>query len=1121
MHKFIYILFSCFFIVSLQAQKFEQKFTRISTKDGLSQNHVKAIYQDRDGYMWFGTEDGLNRFDGKNFKTFNIDDNKSKGLVHSTVNHIAYKNDNELWICTELGVSIYYISTQTFSTFKFLTDINVKTCLPDTQGNTWFGTNQGLYVYMNDTDRLIGYKNTKKQGSISNDQIYSLCLDSEENLWIGTDNGLCLYQPSTNSFKNYLTTENSLPGQKTRVHSISEDADGRLWLGLLQKGLYLFENSKDRPDNGHFKLIEPGSVNILLADSQNKLWVGKSGPEGIAIIDLSSVNNRTDLKIKHFKHSPYNEKSISDNSISTLFEDKNGDIWIGTYAGGVDYHSRKIKQFNNFKSVAGEQNSISSDFVNCFFDDGEFLWIGTSEGLNRMHKATGTIKRYKHHPDQPYSIGKGAVYSIYKDKFGYLWAGTWSGGLNKLDTQTNRFTTYLPSLQPGSISSPNIYAITSDSKGNLWIGTIEGGLNRYDYDTDTFITYKNDPHNAESLYNNSINNIYPTADGDILMTCYSSLEIFNPETGTFKHFVHDPQNPQSIGRGQTQLIFKDSNNHYWIGNNLGLNLFNKHDGTFIRYTTDDGLPNNTILGILEDDNANLWISTNKGLVKFIKGASTPLQPQFKIYTRDDGLPSNDFTIRAACRGTDGYLNFGSSSGFTRFHPSLIFENNVPPNVVISEIKITNAPKQEGLLPWQSKNINDLSQIKLTYQQNDITIQYAALSYLEAEKNQYRFILEGYDTEWHDAGSSQLATYTNLNPGNYSFKVYGCNNDGIWSKKPKILHIKITPPWWETNWFISLSVFLVALGIYLFINHQINRVERRNRELEEKIAQRTRQLSETNTILEESKEEIYYQNLELEQHRERLEELVRQRTMELEKAKVRAETSDRLKTAFLANMSHEIRTPMNAIVGFSNLLEQTDLTEDERKRYIQIINENSDALLILINDILDISKIEANQITFTPQPFNINEILIDIEAYYKLNNSRNIEIKFMNKNDKNESITCDPFRFRQIFSNLISNAIKYTEKGYVRFGYKTGSEETVFFVKDSGIGIEEEHLDKIFNHFYKVEHINTKLFRGTGIGLAISKKLTELMGGRIWVQSIPQQGSVFFFTIPKKEAATNN
>ena len=461
------------------------------------------------------------------------------------------------------------------------------------------------------------------------------------------------------------------------------------------------------------------------------------------------------------------------------------------------------------------------------------------------------------------------------------------------------------------------------------------------------------------------------------------------------------------------------------------------------------------------------------------------------------------------------MYFGGKNGFSEFDPSRIKQNTYLPPVVLTQLLLFNeviTPDNAKIL--HGKSISLTQNITLNYNQSVFTIKFAALNYIIPEKNHYKYLLKGFEEKWNNVGGRRSATYTNLDPGDYVFRLRGSNNDNVWNNTGIAISIHINPPFWKTTWFRLGIIFTVALMLYSLYRYRVNSLNTQKKLLEEKVSKRTALLSEANQQLEEKRKEITLQNEELAHHRENLEEQVKERTVELERAKHKAEESDKLKSAFLANMSHEIRTPMNAIVGFSNLLREEITDDPEKIRYLDIINNNCEALLVLINDILEISLIEANQTTILKREFEVISILEELEGFYRLKERPGLKIQLVkNRGINSLYINNDIIRFRQVISNLMNNALKYTEKGHINFGFTVEKETVKFFVEDTGIGIPESEFKNIFNYFHKIENNTERFFRGAGIGLSISKKLTQLMGGNIWVESKVGAGTIFFFTLP--------
>lgn len=1085
------------------------KFNAITAPDGISPNWVRCIYQDNQGFMWFGTSSDLFRYDGYVFKGYNL------GNVN--VNAIAKKNDNEFWICNDLGVFIYDQHRDTIYSFNSLKGKTVLCVLQENNNRIWFGTNTGLYRYTSSDDRLTEY--TIETG-LSNNYVNTLFLDSRQTVWIGTKAGLNRYNSASNSFVSYKasTLPDHLSGND--IMAICEDHEHRLWIGSAKDGTDLLIETNNEVK---FKKITDGAVVALLVDHKNRLWIGTSSNGGILQIDLTNFSPEKKPDVVQILRNRTDPRSISDNSIFCFFEDRMNDIWIGTFGGGVNYFSYRHKKFYSIQSDINTIPALKNDLVNAIWEEEKYLWLGTEGGLDRYDKSNKTTQHFKYERNNPSSLSSDPVYSLFKDSRGNFWAGTWTGGLNLFDYKTNTFKRFIPDDKPGSISSENVFAIYEDSRKNLWVGTVGGGLNRYDFQTGLFKQYRNDPENPASLYSDIVHDIKETKDGRLLIASFGSLDVFNYSTEDFKHY---PLQNVTSGKSNSRyitFIFIDSAKHIWLGTNDGLILFNEDEKLWRSYTVQDGLTGNTIQSIEEDNSGNLWISTNNGLSKLVHIVDNIDSLTVQKFYEQDGLGSNEFKRRAAFKNNMGQLYFGTSRGFCYFHPDSIFLNETPSEVAFVEMQLlqyetTKNPNDKIL----AQNINSIEKIELPYNKSDFLIIFSTLNYLNQQKNSYKYMLSGYDPDWVNNGIHRTATYKNLQPGNYIFKVIGANNDEIWSQSPKILNIIIAPPFWQT-WLFRIAVGMVSIGIILLLfTLRLKAIQNDKRKLELMVAERTNELRDANGKLEEQSEELSSQNdelrknqLELSLYKDQLEELVIQRTKELEKAKNKAEESDRLKSAFLANMSHEIRTPLNAITGFSLLLNNPEITEENRKKYYEIIQANTKYLLMMMDDILDLSTIETKQIIIKQKPFSPSTVLKEVYHQFQSQVTENIDFKL--KTDENTQailINSDEHRFRQIIANLLSNAFKFTEKGTIEMGYYIDANaQMVYYVKDSGIGISEEEQKIIFKHFTKIEK-RTKFFRGIGLGLTLCKLLTELLGGKIWMESEMGIGSTFFFTIPQ-------
>jgi len=1089
-------------------------FKRLTTDEGLSNGWVKCIYQDDYDFIWVGTVDGLNRYDGISFKNYRpiISDGIEQGNI--TIYAILKKDAETLWVCTDLGLFTYNYQTDEFSRFR-LTDepFPILTCAYDNEKNLWLGSNRGV-IKVNpnfEIDHFFTY-NPAQTGSISNNYINRIFIDSKNRVWIGTKNGLNLYNPQSGNFAHFqaLGKEGDITGND--VMAIAEDKLGHIWIGTALNGVNLL---KEQGSNYSFQKILDGAVVSLLADSDNYLWVGHGTGGGLTRINPNNLSTDKS-EIRNFKSSPLDPKSISENSISCFLEDKNKDIWIGTFGKGLNFYSKRSKNFKIVEEMNGSNLSIGNNLVNTFYEEKDFLWIGTEGGLDRKDKKTGLYKHYEYKADDASSLSSNQVFKIYKDSRGNLWIGTWAGGLHRYDYKNNCFKRFLPDGKPGSISNGYVFSIIEDHQGNLWIATDGGGLNLYNYETETFTAFQHEEGNPCSISDNFMDHLFITSSGELIISLYSKINKYNRETGCFEVLHFNPNQKANEYQGNTIFVYEDSKKNLWFGTDRGLFFYNTKTRESKSYTVSNGLPDNTIQSVEEDRHGHFWLGTNKGLSFFAGAVNVPDKSGFVNFTSLDGLPSNDFKKRSSYKNSEGYLFFGTSNGYVYFHPDSILTNSIIPNIAFTQFILHNpeSPEKNKLKPIIN-NINNFERIELKYGFADFTIHFASLNYLQPEANKYLFKLEGYDKEWIGATNQTNATYTNIKPGVYSFIVYGSNNDGGWTQEPKQLKIEILPPWWENTFFrvfVFLTLVLILVGS---IRIRVSIFKKRNLLLQEKIEERTGELVFLNNQLKNQKEEIEEKNNELFKHQNHLEGLVKERTKELEKAKEHAEESDRLKSSFLANLSHEIRTPLNSIMGFASLLPDEE-SKETMDRYSEIIVQNAEQLVSLIDSIVLYSKLQTGLYSYQPTWFEPHQMLKDILHSFDLPMYQN-EVSLIAdfRINKNIKIYSDYDKLRQIITNLISNAFKYTAKGEIVFGCELKDYQFEFFVKDSGIGIPQKDIPHIFDRFYRGSNINESKTRGTGLGLSIVQELIELLGGSIWVESEEGKGSSFIFTIPSK------
>jgi PAS domain S-box-containing protein len=818
---FIHMLF-LISLYSVDAQPKYIQFRHLTTDNGLSQSWVHSIIQDKYGFIWMASEDGLNRYDGNSFRIYKNNIRDQYSISNNGILALFENSNGDLWIGTRKGLNLYDRKKDKFIRYPRWSE-RITSIAEDKNKILWVGTEVGLYTLdlKNDSINTYSSPGDLSRNSVSRfvgGQILKIYVDSRNNVWIGSYNGLHLYVRKDNSFINYYHDErnpNSISSDIIRP--ILEDNAGRLWIGT-SAGLDLLTNNQEFSPKGIFKhyqniiddkkSISMGPVMALFEDDKSNLWIGIQNG-GLDVINLETYNKNT-ASFTHFKNDPKKENSLSNNSIYSIIQDNQGNIWISTFGKGLNIINPLGDRFIHYKSESGDKNSLSNNQVNTFLEDNDFLWIGTEGGLNRYNKKDDTFKQYLHDPLNKQSIGSNAVWAICKDKKGNLWVGTWGGGLNRFDYKNETFEHYYNDPKDtNSIGSNNIFSIFEDSRGNLWIGTMGGGLNMFDYKNNRFVRYT---ESNSHLYTNYVPSIIETKSGDLWLSNESSFERFNIKTKEFENFIHSDNDSTSLSSNKAISIYEDSKENLWMGTDAGLNLFNKATKGFKCYRIEDGLPDNSIYSMVEDNYGNLWISTDRGLSKFINAINLPVKPEFRNYGYEDGLQGNEFCSRSGCKGSDGKLYFGGSNGFNVFDPEKIIENTYIPPIVITGFNIFNKPEllgERGI----NKDLDSTEDLVLSYKQSVFSFEFAALNYISSSKNQYAYKMEGFDEDWNYVGTKHAATYTNLDPGEYIFRVKGSNNDGVWNEKGIALPIIITPPFWETIWF--RLIILAALAVIVF------------------------------------------------------------------------------------------------------------------------------------------------------------------------------------------------------------------------------------------------------------------------------------------------------------------
>ncbi len=845
------------------------RFQRLSVEDGLPNATVLSVLQDQDGFMWFATADGLARYDGSDFTVFrHAEDHNS--LSNNNTFCLIQTADGLIWIGTDPGgLNVYDPQTGQFSVYRnnpddpeSLLNDSIWSLMEAQDGRIWVGTRGGLSVLNRETGKFKNYTvDSENPRALAGVVVYRIYQDRAGTIWVGTRGGLQRYMPATDDFDTFKNApDNPASLSSNNVWGMLEDSQGNFWIATRGGGLNLMDRQSETFKAYRFNAEEPSSLSsdrvwFIFEDSAGNLWV-TTETAGLNLFDRQTES------FTKFRHQAGDPLSLSNDDLFWMAEDKSGVIWIASRYGGVNRLAPMLQRFGLYRSIPGDPLSLSSSSVYSMLSEKNgILWVGTfGGGLNRIDRKTGQVTVYRNDPLNPQSISHDKVYYIHRDKQGILWAATSGGGLNRMDPVTGQFTAYKYSADnPNIIGSSFLTVIEDADGGRLWVGTLGFGLNLFNpRKGEMDKEYFNDPANPNSLSEDTVYDLAVDKNGRVwIATARGGLELFDPKTEIFTHHRHNADDPNSILSDTVHAIYLDeSANFIWAATPAGLSRLNLASGEWRNYTIEDGLPNETLMGVLPGKNNDLWVSTGKGISHFQIENET-----FTNYDARDGLQGDQFQIAAAHLGWDGELFFGGSAGLTYFDPAQITPNPHLPVTVFTGFQLFNQSVLAGsdILP---KPINKTSKITLNYDQSVFTLKFAALSYQISSKNTFQYKMEGFDKDWSPPRTTNQATYTNLSPGKYTFLVRAANHDGVWNEEPARLEIEILPPWWGTWWFRIGALLAIVAAVVGGVQLRINSIRAINRELEKRVDERTRELRDAQLQLQNANAELKTQLAEI-------------------------------------------------------------------------------------------------------------------------------------------------------------------------------------------------------------------------------------------------------------------
>jgi len=1090
----------------------------------LNNNMVEAIYQDSYGYIWIGTLGGVHKYDGINL-TLYLSTDDTTTVSGDRVGSIFEDSKGRLWLGTESGICYYNREKDNFIRYSTINEFvdpadptpdRIGAIVEDKGGTIWIGSERGGLHFLDEKKHaFVPFYKDIHTNALSDAIVISLFFENKNVLWVGTmQNGLFKLNTQTKvitQFKHDPDNPESIGGNY--MEDILIDSHNNLWIATSENGLDKLEIGKRDTVFKHYK-HQLGNYNSLFNNAVTTVYEDKN--ENIWVCNENGGLHLYDFQKDFFYRytpDPFDPFSISNISVKAIFEDKQGRLWFGSNLEGIDVVDKYQFRFDHYFH-SDNLNGLNNNIVRNILEDKKGnLWIATDGGgLNYFDRKNNFFTAYQYDPYNPKSISSNAVLSLCYDAEGKLWVGTWRGGINILGENTDNFE----HLDPQNPNIDRVYYLLKDRYDDIWAGAQSGGINIFDHEKRKFINYSNDPQDPTSPGDDDITVVFEDSRGNIwLGTEFNGLNLaIKNRDGSlsFRRFIHVADDETSLPHIKVNHIFEDRDQTLWIATEGGLSKYLPEFAQFKNYSIGNGLESNHVKSIIEDDHGYLWMGTSKGISRFDKKSET-----FKNYTYHDGLQRGEFSRYSVCKTSRGELVFGGSNGFNIFYPDSIKDNPYPPEVYLTDFKIFNKSASIGGKDSPlTKHISETKEITLSFDESVFSFEYVALNFTNSQLNQYAYMMEGFDEDWNYVGTKRTATYTNLDPGKYTFKVIASNNDGVWNTVGRSIKINITPPFWLSWWFKVLIAILFVTLIYIIFYFRTRQLLRTNVELEEKVNDRTAQLEGlvkelrekqdeiklTNAELKATLDDLYEQKKQVEKINNELDQRVQERTSRLVKAN---QELDR----FVYSASHDLSAPLKSILGLINI---TMMQNKNRAVYVHLEHMKKSVLKLedVIFHLTQFSRNMGWDIAKKEFAFGevVNEVLDDLS--YLIEKEK---IKFLKDYNENETVVSDVLRIKIILTNLISNAIKYRDKyksdPYIKIHFCTNDQFYLIEVVDNGIGIKPEYQENVFNMFFR----GTAVSEGSGLGLYIVNETVEKLNGKLHLQSEPGLFTKFSINIP--------